>query len=187
MNLKTFSLAAAAMIASAGPVMAGPSEDAFDAFRTVCGATAGEYPAVIAAADGAGWQNTQIVTDTMKGVSITDKQARHKPVNGETLALFATRGVAGKPGDTINVSTCTISSKADFATLVSLTQKWLGMPAHDTTATKVGFRYTPAGAGAAAVADNATSAAAAGAGYMMMSVNSVGGGQVTLDLVKLKK
>ena len=180
-------MVALSLAALAGPALAGPSETAFENFRAVCGATAAEFPAVVTAADGSGWKNTQIVTDTMPGVSITDKQARHKPVAGDTLALFVTRGLAHTKTGDIGVSTCTVSSgKADFAALVSLTQQWLGMPAHDTTATKVGFHYTPNGAAAAAVPDGGLDAAAGGAGMMLMSVKT-GGGQTTLDLVKLKK
>lgn len=187
-KLSLTAAAALSLTAAAGQAFASPSDDAFNDFRTVCGAAGTDFPAVIAAADAGAWKPTQITADTMPNVSITDKQARDKKIGADNLALFVTRGLMHlKTGGDLNVTTCTVSSdKADPATLVALTQKWLGVAPQSVSPTKTGFRYTLNGADPAAVPEGGNTAAVNGGGLVLMSVQS-GGGKATLDIEKIKK
>ncbi|HEX7758394.1 MAG TPA: hypothetical protein VF459_02750 [Caulobacteraceae bacterium] len=186
MNFKTTCLAAAALTALAGPALAGASEDAFASFRSICGDTAADFPGVVKAADAANWQpDTQEVT-SMDGVVVSDKLSRKKKSGDAAMELTASHGVAAKFGNA-GVSICTVvSNKAEFGSVVSQVQGWLGMAPHDAAPTKTGFHYTPNGTAFAAVPDGGFDAAAAGGGMMLLTVRNAGG-KVTVDLIKLKK
>jgi hypothetical protein len=180
-------LSASAVASMATPALAGPSEDAFASFQQVCTATGSEFGAAIAAADSAGWKAAQVTADTMPNVSVTDKQARDKTIGNDNLTLFATRGVMASKAGNITVSTCTVSSeKADAASLIALTQKWLGAAPASTTPTKTGFRYALTGVNPGPVPEGGISAAVSGDGMVLMSVQS-GPGKTILDIEKFKK
>ncbi|MGA0604211.1 hypothetical protein ACO2Q3_26140 [Caulobacter sp. KR2-114] len=184
---RAVALALAASPLVAGPAFAGAAEDAFASFRDFCGVPQGDYQAALDKADAGGWKHIDFTSDTMNGVKITDKASRNKVAGAEAMALSVTRGTAGKPGDVVNVTTCTVTAKADFSAVAKLTGEWLALAPHDSSASKVGFRYTPNGASATAVADSAYQAAAAANGYVMLSIADKGNGLAMIDMVKLKK
>ncbi len=188
-KLSLAAFAALSMTAAAGQAFASPSDDAFNAFRAICGTAGTDFPAVVAAADAGGWKATQITADTMPNVSVTDKQARDKKVGEANLALFVTRGLMHSKAGDLTVTTCTLSSdKANGPALIALAQQWVGTPPHDTTPTKTGFRYSLNGAdpAPAPVPAGGISAAVAAGGMVLMSVQT-GGGKATLDIEKFKK
>ena len=186
MNLKFFSLAAAAMVAMSGPAFAGAADDAFASFHDFCG-TQGDYQGALDKAGAAGWNTAPFTSDTMAGVTITDKATRTKVAGGEAMALSVTRGAAGKPGDIINVSTCTVTSKADFSAVAKLVTKWLAIAPATSGSSSTAFHYTPNGAAVTAVAAGGQNAALAGGGYMILSVVDKGNGLAMIDLVALKR
>src|SRR5215813_14025064 len=81
MRLPLFLAAAAAVTAIPMAAMAA-TDPALDAFKTLCWKTQADFPQVLKAADAAGWQNVQLTSTDMEGVSVTDKAAREKSVNG---------------------------------------------------------------------------------------------------------
>jgi len=178
---------AAALALVASPAFAGAAEDAFASFRDFCGAPQGDYQAALDKSGAAGWKTIDFTSDTMKGVNVTDKASRNKVDGAEAMALSVTRGTAGKPGEIVTVTTCTVTAKADFSAVAKLTGAWLALAPHDTSASKVGFRYTPNGSAVSAVADGAYQEAAAANGYVMLSIADKGNGLAMIDMVKLKK
>lgn len=186
----TLKLGAAVALAlsplAAAPAFAGAAEDAFASFHDFCGAQ-GDYQTALGKADAAGWKALAFSSDTMAGVKITDKASRNKLAGDEAMALSVTRGTAGKPGDVINVSTCTVTSKADFHAVAKLVSDWLAIEPASSSATSVAFHYTPNGGAVTAVVAGGQSAALAGGGYMMLSVADKGGGLAMIDLVTLKR
>ncbi len=190
MKNNSLKLAAALALAAspmlAGPAFAGAAEDAFASFHDFCG-TQGVYQDALSKADAAGWKTIDFSSDTMAGVAITDKASRNKVAGAEAMALSVTRGTAGKPGDVINVSTCTVTSKADFKSVAKLASKWLAIDPASSTSAAVAFHYTPKDAGVTAVVAGGQNAALSGGGYMMLSVADKGNGLTMIDLVTLKR
>jgi hypothetical protein len=170
----------------AAPVLAAPAtgDAGFDAFAKVCAETHADYPAVVAAADAHGWKATEVTSDTMNGVAVTDKLSRASKVGGAALTLFAWRGAA-KGG--VQVSACTVRvTKADFAGVQGAAQGWLGFAPQDATPKKAVFRYTEADGAHHALASTEYDAAAAGTGMEILTVSSDAQGTV-VDLLKIKK
>jgi hypothetical protein len=185
-HFKTFSLAVMALAAMSGPAFAGAAEDAFTSFHDFCGAQ-GDYQGALDKADAAGWKTLPFTSDTMAGVTITDKATRNKVAGAEAMALSVTRGTAGKPGDLIKVATCTVTAKADFSAVAKLAGNWLAIAPATSSSSAVAFHYTPNGAAVSAVAAGGQNAALAGGGYMIMSVVDKGNGLAMIDLVALKR
>ena len=174
------------LAALAGPASAGASEAAFQSFRAICGATAAEFPDVVKAADAAGWKPDSKDVTSMDGVQVSEKLSRKKASADGAFELTASHGVAPKFGNA-GVSICTVvSDKAEYGSVLSQIQGWLGVAPHDTAATKTGFHYTMNGAAFAPVPDGGFDAAATGGGMMLLTVHN-SGGKTTVDLIKLKK
>jgi hypothetical protein len=184
-NLIRISLAASLLAAMAAPASAAQADDAFKAFKQVCGDTRADYAAVLAAASQNGWKNTDIMGSTMPGVAIADKAARIKTAGDASLILSVTRGTANNGA--VKVATCTVQTdRGGYPALSALAQSWLGFAPHDTSDTKATFRFTEDGAALRAVADTEMDAAAAGAGMEILTVKREGN-NATLDFVKFKK
>lgn len=185
MNWIITSLAAAAVTAIALPAFAEGGEQAFGAFRQLCVDTKADYPAVVAGIDAGGWKATEILADTMKGVSITDKTSRTKTVGDSSLTIFAWRGLAAS---NVKISDCTMRvDKANFTDMHTRAQTLLGMSAQQATPQKAVFHYTDAnGAHQAVSSDAEYEAAAAAAGLEILTVSSDGAG-ATLDLLTIRK
>jgi hypothetical protein len=123
--------AAAAALAVPMSVSAQGADPAFDAFQKVCWGTNGDYVASLKAAEADGWTDTQVVTDTAGPVTVTDRAAKSKVVNGSALTLFVTRGLQHTKGGDVKVDTCKLTiSKADAA-LIGEGKSWLGGAAPD--------------------------------------------------------
>jgi len=183
-NPITLSLIAAAAISLAAPVCAAGEDQAFGAFRALCADTAADYPAVVAKADAGGWKPAEIVAETMKGVSVTDKTSRTQAVGDAVLTLFAWRGVTPT---NVKVSDCTVRiERAGFADLQAHAQTWLGMAPQEATPQKAIFHFTDAGTTHRAITSAEYEAAAAGVGLEIMTVTADGPG-ATLDLLKIKR
>lgn len=118
---------AAAVSALAIPASAAAADAAFDAFQTVCWGASDDYVAVLKAASSAGWTDTAVSGGDEQGVSITDKAAKEKAVEGGgRLTLLVTRGLRHMTSGDLKVTTCKLSySKADPA-LISGAQSWIG-------------------------------------------------------------
>jgi len=117
--------AAAALVLPLAAHAQGP-DAALDAFQSICGATAGAYPAVVRAADSSSWTDTSIRPEPDPSVSITDTTARSKSVNGVDLTLLATRGLRHTKSGDIPVSTCKISADKPDPALLAAAQAWVG-------------------------------------------------------------
>jgi hypothetical protein len=187
-RILTLSLAAAVLAGAATPALANDSDIAFNSFNKVCGATAAEYPAVVAAADGDGWQNTPVIGDnSMPKVSVTDKAARKKVVGAQNLVLVTSRGLAQTPNGPLTVSDCTMhSDTGDLAAVEARLQTWLGFAPTSTAADRATYRFTTDGSAIKAVTDANANDAVAGAGLQVLTV-SRNGGSLTVDLLKIKK
>lgn len=187
MKLFNLSMAVAIVSAIAAPAFANNSDDAFNGFKTVCAATAADYPAVIAASATDGWAVTQVTGgSTMPGVSVTAKAARKKSVSESALTLFATQGLT-QAGGGLTVNTCTVSTdRGDLATVVAKAQGWLGFAPVSTTPDSTTFHLTMAGGAPQNVASDGINAAAASTGFETLTIKR-NGNTLTLDLVKFKK
>ena len=178
------SLIVALLAAPGTSAFAAPANANFDAFAQVCAETHADYPAVVAAADAHGWKPTEVTSDTMNGVEVTDKLSRASKVGGTALTLFAWHGTA-KGG--VQVSACTVRvAKADSAGVQSAAQTWLGFGAQDISPKKAVFRFTEADGAHHALASSEYDAAAAGAGMEILTVSTDPKGTV-VDILKIKK
>ncbi|MGH7746736.1 MAG: hypothetical protein ACREQ5_18570 [Candidatus Dormibacteria bacterium] len=178
-------LLAAALGLPAAAAPAGAAADAaFDAFQKVCGDTHADYGQVAAASNVEGWRDSDVLAQTMPGVSITDKLARTKSLDGGQATLFATRGVT-KAG--FKVATCTVYADKDaLATFKERAARWTGFAPHDSDAQTATWHFTNEGATLKPVADAEVEAAAGGSGMQMLTVK-VENGKALLDYVKISK
>jgi hypothetical protein len=128
-------VAIAAVAALAFPAAALAADDtALDAFQKICGNTGNDYPEAVKAADADGWHDTEVIADTMKNVSITDKASRAKGEGDTEVRLMVTRGLEQlKPGDMITVSTCTVSTDKGTDGMLDRVKAWLGEPSSTDT------------------------------------------------------
>jgi len=171
---------AATFSGAAGTACADP---AFDAFRQLCIATGADYPAVVAAADAAGWKPIDVTIMTMKGVAVSDKLTRGRTIAGGDATLSAWRGTAPPNA----VSTCTVKlSKGAFAAARTSVQAWAGFAPQDSSGQKAVFRFTQMGAAPRPLAASDFDSAAAAAGLEILTITG-GSGGVNLDLVRIKK
>jgi hypothetical protein len=178
-------MAAAVIAGAATPALATESDIAFSNFQKVCGAPSAEYPGVMAAADSDGWANSPVTGDTMPKVTISQKGARAKTVGATNLILLASQGLAQTPGGAVTVSDCTVrSDQGDLAQVAARTQAWLGIAPTSPSSDRMTFRFTREDGKATAPADQ--DAAVAGAGLQILTL-SRSGGNLTMDLIKLKK
>ncbi|MEO8812139.1 MAG: hypothetical protein ABI376_04410 [Caulobacteraceae bacterium] len=174
-------LAAAALAAFAAPVAAEP---VFDAFTAVCAAGHADYPAVVEAAENGGWHATTVTGDaTMPGVTISDKIALSRKLDGAPLTLLAWRGTKGA----IKINACTMRvGKADFPQLQAAARDWLGFVPQDVQPKKVVARFTETPTGHHALIAAEYEGAAAGDGMEILTVSTDAHGAV-LDVLKIKK
>jgi hypothetical protein len=124
---------AAAVAALAVPMSAAAqgADPAFASFRKVCWDTNGDYLASLKAAEADGWTDTQVVADTQGAVSVTDKAAKSKIVEGSALTLLVSRGLQHTKGGDVKVDTCKLTvSKPDNA-LIGEGKSWMGGAAPD--------------------------------------------------------
>jgi hypothetical protein len=178
-------LVAALLGAAATPALANQADETFGAFRKVCGDTRADYTAAVAAAGQSGWKNTDVTGSTMPGVTVLEKASRTKSAGDAALILSVTHGTASNGA--VNVYTCTLQTdRGGFPDLESRTQAWLGFAPHDTSDSKVTFRFTDDHGALKAVADGDIEAAAAGSGVQILTVKR-DGNNATLDYVKIKK
>ena len=79
------SIAIAAALSAAAIPMTAAASPAFDEFQAVCWGTNDDYVAALKAADTSGWHETDVTAPDEPGVSVTDKAAREKAVDGGDL------------------------------------------------------------------------------------------------------
>jgi hypothetical protein len=156
--------AAAAVLAIPLSAAAQGSDPVLAEFQKVCWASGGDYVKTLAATASDSWTETQVVADSDANVSITDKAARNKSVNGLDLTLLISRGLRHTSGGDFKVSVCKLTvNKADPGVLAA-GQAWIGGAAPDaganTSATtyfvkKGGANPTPVGTAGPQAAMNA--------------------------------
>jgi hypothetical protein len=137
--------AAAAAIVLAAPIAASaaPQTDpAFDAFRKYCGDTGADFTAAVKAADADGWKDTQVIADTLPGVSVTQKAARTTGAGPDALRLLITSGLRSTKSGDIVVSTCTVSSDTAVPGLLGRAQAWLNMATMSADTDKASYLLT---------------------------------------------
>ncbi|MHB8528463.1 MAG: hypothetical protein ACYC8V_03010 [Caulobacteraceae bacterium] len=184
MNRLKILLTAAFLSAVALPASAAVGDATFDAFQRVCGDTHADYPAVASVSNADGWKNSDVLASPMSGVTVSEKLARTKIVDGGELTLDATSGLT-KSG--FKVSTCRVhGAKAGFSVIKARAERWLGLAPHDSTAESTTFHFTGDGAKFKSVADNEADAAAAGDGMQILTIK-LDGGRTVLDYVKIRK
>jgi hypothetical protein len=82
---------------------------------------------VLKAASAAGWTDTAVTGGDEAGVSITDKAAKEKAVDGGgRLTLLVTRGLRHMASGDLKVTTCKLSYTKPDPTLISGAQSWIG-------------------------------------------------------------
>jgi hypothetical protein len=141
--------AAAAALAVPMSVSAQAAGDpAFASFQKVCWAANGDYLASLKAAEADGWTDTQVAAADPGPVSITDKAAKSKMVDGSALTLLVTRGLQHTKGGDVKVATCKLTvSKPDNA-LIGEGKSWLGGAAPDSGDPTLAVYYVKLAAGA---------------------------------------
>jgi hypothetical protein len=120
------SLAIAAAISAAAVPMTAAASPAFDAFQSLCWGTSDDYMAVLKAADAGGWTSSNVTAPDEDGVSITDKAAREKPMDGGRLTLLISRGLRHLSSGDVKVTTCKLSYDKADPTLIDAAQNWVG-------------------------------------------------------------
>jgi hypothetical protein len=124
--------AAAAALAVPMSVSAQDGGDpAFASFQKVCWGTNGDYLASLKAAEADGWTDTQVAPEAAGPVSITDKAAKSKVVNGSALTLLVSRGLQHTKGGDVKVDTCKLTVSKPDAALIGEGKSWLGGAAPD--------------------------------------------------------
>jgi hypothetical protein len=118
---------AAAVSALAIPASAAAADAAFDAFQSICWGTSDNYLAALKAAAAAGWTDTAVSGGDEAGVSITDKAAKEKSVDGGgRLTLLITQGLRHMTTGDLKVVTCKLSYSKPDPGLISAAQTWIG-------------------------------------------------------------
>jgi len=120
------SLAIAAAISAAAVPMTAAASPAFDAFQSICWGTGDDYMAALKAADADGWTNSDVKAPDEEGVSVTDKAAREKAVDGARLTLLISRGLRHLSTGDVKVTTCKLSYDRADPTLIDTAQNWVG-------------------------------------------------------------
>lgn len=190
MNLSKSAPVAVALTALALSVcipaaVAAAPNPAFDAFATVCGAPAGDFVAVRAAADAHAWGSAEPTTDSaMPGVTIGERLSRGSTAGNVGLVLSAWQGVTAKG---VKVTACTVHvAKSDFGALRTAATAWLAFAPADITERKVVYRFTDKDSAHHALAAAEYDAAAAAAGLEILTVSGDANGTL-LDLLVIKK
>lgn len=130
------SLAIAAALAVAATPMTAAASPALDEFQAICWGTSDDYVAALKAADAAGWHETDVTAPDEPGVSITDKAAREKPIDGGArLTLLISRGLRHLSTGDVKVTTCKLSSSKADPSLISAGQAWVGSGPDNTDPT----------------------------------------------------
>ena len=151
--IRSFAIAAA-VSALAVPASAAVSADpALDAFQSICWGTSDDYVSVLKVASNAGWTDTAVTAGDDEGVSVTDRAAKEKAVDGGgNLTLLVTRGLRKltdpntKVATDVRVTTCKVNySKADSG-LIAAAQSWIGAPPDGGESTLAVY-YVALGAG----------------------------------------
>jgi hypothetical protein len=118
---------AAAVSALALPASAATADVALDAFQSICWGTTDDYVAALKAAAAAGWTDTAVTGGDEAGVSITDKAAKEKSVDGGgRLTLLITRGLRHVSTGDLKVTTCKLSFSKPDPGLIGAAQAWIG-------------------------------------------------------------
>lgn len=138
---------AAAVSALALPASATAADAAFDAFQSICWGTGDDYVAALKAADASGWANTSVTAPDEAGISITDKAAREKSVDGGgRLTLLISRGLRHLSTGDMKVTTCKLSYSKPDAGLIGAAKSWIG-DGPDNTDPTMAIYYVGLGAG----------------------------------------
>jgi hypothetical protein len=121
------SLAIAAALSAAAVPMTAAASPAFDEFQAICWGTSDDYVAALKAADTSGWHETDVTAPDEPGVSVTDKAAREKAVDGGgRLTMLISRGLRHLSNGDVKVTTCKISYNKADASLITAGQAWVG-------------------------------------------------------------
>lgn len=124
--IRTFAIAAA-VSALAIPASAAAADSAFDAFQSICWGTGDNYVAALNAAKTTGWQNTDVTAPDEDGVSITEKAALEKPVDGGgRLTLLLSSGLRHLSTGDMKVTTCKLSFSKPDTGLIDAAKSWIG-------------------------------------------------------------
>ena len=121
------SIAIAAALSAAAIPMTAAASPAFDEFQAVCWGTSDDYVAALKAADTSGWHETDVTAPDEPGVSVTDKAAREKAVDGGgRLTLLISRGLRHLSTGDVKVTPCKLSYNRPDPSLISAGQTWVG-------------------------------------------------------------
>jgi len=141
------SLAIAAALSAAAIPMTAAASPAMDAFQSICWGTSDDSVAALKAADASGWRETDVTAPDEEGVSVTDKAAREKAVDGGgRLTLLISRGLRHLSTGDVKVTTCKLSFNKPDPTLISDSQTWVG-GAPDAGDATLAVYYVGMGAG----------------------------------------
>jgi hypothetical protein len=141
------SIAIAAALSAAAIPMTAAASPAFDEFQAVCWGTNDDYVAALKAADTSGWHETDVTAPDEPGVSVTDKAAREKAVDGGgRLTLLISRGLRHLSTGDVKVTTCKLSYNRPDPSLISAGQTWVG-GAPDAGDATLAVYYVGMGAG----------------------------------------
>ena len=172
-------LISAALAAFAAPAAASPG---VDVFKTVCGDTHGDFPAVKAALTAPGWSVTEAAQNPLPGVTPTEGIARRRVDGDSEITVNAWTGDKG----TYHLTACTVKvTKITVAAAVQETQAWVGFAPESTAGDKTTWRYGENGGSRAAVQQPAYEAAAGGSVLFFLNVFADNGAAV-IDLLKIK-
>jgi hypothetical protein len=138
---------AAAVSALAIPASAAAADPVFDAFQSICWGTSDNYLAALKAAAAAGWTDTAVTGGDEEGVSVTDKAAKEKSVDGGgRLTLLITQGLRHLTSGDLKVVTCKLSYSKPDGGLIDTAKAWVG-DGPDNTDPTMALYYVGLGAG----------------------------------------
>jgi hypothetical protein len=115
------------MIMALAAATADPSNDGFQAFKTLCLATAGDSVAAVAAADQGGWAALSAEQLARVGSGV---EARTKETSGGVMIFEVERSDKILSGVSVKISHCTlVSTGADYNSVSALAKAWAAVPA----------------------------------------------------------
>ena len=115
------------MIMALAAASADPSNDGFQAFKTLCLATAGDPAAAVAAADQADWAPLSKEQLSRLGPGV---EARTRGTSEGFMIFQADRSDKVLSGASVKISNCTVVvSGGDYNSVAALAKAWAAVPA----------------------------------------------------------
>jgi hypothetical protein len=174
---------AAAVAALAFPLSAAAqTAPTFDAFQQLCWNTSDDYLAIVKAAGDAGWKVADVTAPDEEGVSVTDKAAFEKALDGGgRVTLLVSRGIRHVSSGDLKVTTCKLSYNKADAGLIGAAHSWIGDGPDNADPTLAIYYVSAANGKPNHVGKAGMGAALSGAGLSILKFQQDSGAGIVVD------